>query len=92
MALIVTSSVITTLFYLIAIYVTYVASFILYNSIKYKIMKTSARIIAFIVICYISIISDMVLFYSAMYYQIIIKNGFFTFIILFSLRTARDRR
>lgn len=92
MTLIVASAIITSVFYFITIYITYIAAFILYNSVKYKIVKTSARIVAFITICYISIISDMVLFHSAMYYQIVIKNGLFTFIILFSLCTAKDRR
>jgi len=75
----------STVFYVIALYMSYIVSFDLYIGIKYKLIRPIIISVGFILFCYISIISDIILFSYLLYLQIALKNGFFSIIVITSL-------
>lgn len=81
----------TALYYSIAAYMSYISVGILYTGIKYKLIEPTVKTIAYISACYISIIADVLLFYSLMYSIIFFKNAFFTFLSIFSIIYAKKR-
>lgn len=85
------SIVLTGIFYIIAIYMTYISSQLLYTGLRYRMVMPTVKSSAFIIICYISIIADVFLFGSSMYVYIAVKNGFLTFLIIASLIYAGGR-
>lgn len=75
MSLLVTSIVLTAVLYIILLYASYLSSITLYNGIKYKLALPTLRASSFILFCYISIITDVVLFDASMYVTVMSKNG-----------------
>lgn len=69
------SIIVSSVFYLVAFYMSYVSSFLLYHGIRYRLISPIVKAASFIIVCYISIISDVWLYSSSEYYIIIVKNG-----------------
>ena len=70
---------------------SYVSAFILYKGIKYCLFVPLFKAAIFIIVCYISIIADVMLFYSSLYFYITVKNGLLTILATGSFFYARSR-
>lgn len=82
----------TVAFYSGAVYMSYVASFVLYKGFKYRLWIPTLLSLGFITVCYISIITDVVLLHSVLYSTISTKNGVLTLITIVSIITAKNGR
>lgn len=86
------SLIVSSVFYLVAFYMSYVSTFILYNGIRYRLISPIVRATLFIIVCYISIISDVWLYTGSEYYTIIVKNGLLALAGTASLLYARHAK
>ena len=90
MFIIVASILATFLFYSLSTYVSYVAVFILYKGLKYRLFAPLIKTSVFIILCYTSIIADVILFSSLLYPTIAIKNSMLTILLVLSIFNARS--
>jgi hypothetical protein len=86
------SIVITSVFYLLIGYLSYVTASILYNGFRYKLILPVMKSTLFIGVTYISIISDVILFGNSMYSSISMKNGLLLILTVVSLISASGRK
>lgn len=84
-----TSISLTILFYSCIAYMSYFTASILHKGIIYKLLITIIKSVVFIMLCYISIISDVLLFRSELYKTITMKNGFLLLLVTTSLISAK---
>lgn len=89
MSYFVISIVVSIMFYTLVMYMTYISSFILFQSFKYKLILPLVKVLTFVIVCYISIISDVWLYSDFMYYTITVKNVSLTLLAVASLLYAR---
>jgi hypothetical protein len=82
--------ILTSVFYVIVAYMTFFTASILHRGITYKLAVTVLKSSAFIISCYISIISDVILYRSALYDTITYKNGLLLLLVIAALINARD--
>ncbi|QXN69839.1 putative membrane bound protein [Bacillus phage vB_BspH_Mawwa] len=83
---------ITTVLYMLIVYVSYITSRILYQGLVYRLIVPVIKSSVFIIVSYISIISDVILFYNFMYDSILTKNGMLLLLIGASLISAVRRK
>lgn len=83
---------ITTVLYMLIVYVSYITSRILYQGLAYRLIVPVIKSSVFIIVSYISIISDVILFYNFMYDSILTKNGMLLLLIGASLISAVRRK
>ncbi|AGK86834.1 membrane protein [Bacillus phage SIOphi] len=83
---------ITTVLYMLIVYVSYITSRILYQGLAYRLIVPIIKSSVFIIVSYISIISDVILFYNFMYDSILTKNGMLLLLIGASLISAVRRK
>jgi len=88
----VASIVLTAVFYALNIYVSFMAASILYLGITFRKIVPLFQAYLFILITYISIISDVVMFVHGMHSSISVKNGLLLLLLVASLITARSRK
>lgn len=79
----------TILFYFCIAYMSYFTASILHRGIIYKLLITIVKSVVFITLCYISIISDVILFRSELYETITMKNGFLLLLVAASLINSK---
>lgn len=84
------SIVITVLFYACVSYMSFFVASVLHRGITYRLAVSVLKSVVFILLCYISIISDVILFQLGMYSTITEKNGFLLLLVAASLITTRD--
>lgn len=89
MAYVITSIVITILLYSCIGYMSFFAASTLHSGITYGLSLTVLKSVVFILLCYTSIISDVVLFRLGMYDRITQKNGFLLLLVAASLIYAK---
>lgn len=92
MALFVASILFTVLFYVFVVYTTYISCAILYKGIKHKLVIPTIKTVSFIIFCYTSIISDVILFSATMYVYIAAKNGLLSVLAVLSITYAVSRK
>lgn len=90
MAYVITSIVITILLYSCIGYMSFFVASTLHSGITYGLSLTVLKSVVFILLCYTSIISDVVLFRLRMYDRITQKNGFLLLLVAASLIYAKD--
>jgi hypothetical protein len=90
MVIFIAAIVFTLIFYVMAVYMTYAVTFILYKGLQYKLAMPTVKAAMFIILCYISIISDVIMFNSSLYIYITIKNGFLTALAVTSFIYAKS--
>ncbi|WCS69431.1 hypothetical protein Goe24_00510 [Bacillus phage vB_BsuM-Goe24] len=88
----ITSVVLTVIFYVLIVYVSYITSQILYIGVTSRLMLSVIKSSLFILVAYTSIISDVILFYILRYDSISIKNGLLLFLLSTSLVAASSRK
>lgn len=81
---------VTTLLYMVISYMSYVSASILHIGVAYRLIEPVLKSSAFILLCYILIISDVILLHSALYKVISIKNGLLLLLVITSLITANN--
>lgn len=84
------SIVVTSLLYACVCYMSFFAASILHKGVTYRLAVTVLKSVVFILLCYISIISDVILFRVGLYDTITEKNGFLFLLVAASLINARD--
>lgn len=84
------SIVITVLLYSCISYMSFITASILHRGITYRLAVSVLKAAVFISLCYISIISDVILFRVGLYDTITMKNGFLLLLVGASLKYARD--
>jgi hypothetical protein len=82
--------ILTTVFYAFVSYISFVTASILHKGITYRLVMPVVKSTLFIAFCYISIISDVIMFRVSLYEALIIKNGFLLLLVATSLIHARD--
>ncbi|MNP39180.1 hypothetical protein D3C76_1327430 [compost metagenome] len=85
-----TAVILSSVFYALVSYISFVTASILHNGIIYRLVIPVVKSTLFIAFCYISIISDVIMFRAALYEAITIKNGFLLLLVATSLMNARD--
>lgn len=88
----VVSLALSIILYTLLVYVSYIASFILYKGISYRLIAPTTRALVFLMTSYTSIIADIFLFYQGEHLTIIFKNTIFLLLLAFSYIYARFRR
>lgn len=83
---------ITIVLYALIAYMSYITAYILHQGIVYKVAVTIIKTSVFLALCYISIISDVVLFHDSLYKALTIKNGLLLLLVVASLVTAKTRK
>ncbi|AYJ75143.1 hypothetical protein BSP36_056 [Bacillus phage BSP36] len=86
------SVILTAIFYVLIVYVSYITSQILYMGITNKLMVPVLKSSLFILVSYISIIADVVLFDISRYDSITVKNGLLLLLLCSSLISAGSRK
>jgi hypothetical protein len=86
------SIILTILLYVLIGYLSFGSAFILYNGLKYRLILSVGKSLAFIILAYISIISDVILFGNFMYTSLIMKNGLLLALLTTSLRYTVSRK
>lgn len=84
------SIVITVLLYACVSYMSFFAASTLHRGITYRLAVEVLKSLMFIGLCYISIITDVILFQVGLYETITEKNGFLLLLVAASLINARD--
>lgn len=92
MILLVMSLTVTLILYIIISYISYITASILHQGIMFKLLFPILKALAFIILVYISIISDTILFGSEMYHTITIKNGLLLVLVATALMSNRERK
>lgn len=82
--------IVTSVFYVLVSYVSFITVSILHRGILYRLLVPILKSSAFIILCYISIISDVIMFQSVLYDTITIKNGLLLLLVIAALINARD--
>lgn len=86
------SIVITAILYLFIFYFTYIAMFILYKGIRYKLLIPILSPLLFITLGYISIITDILLFSASMHFALLNKNLLLLALSIGSIVYARTEK
>lgn len=89
MSMYVISVIVTVLLYSTLAYISYVSVFIAVKGLKFNLISPLLKSLVFIIFCYTSIISDVMLFLLAKSPYIVIKNSFLLVLIVFSLISVR---
>lgn len=79
----------TTILYATLSYVSYISVFVIVQGFKFRLIIPLAKALSFIIFCYISIITDVVLFVLPKTPIIVVKNFFLLALLLFSLVSVR---
>lgn len=92
MTYLVASIAITSVFYSVACYMSYFTASVLHKGVTYRLAMPILKAVVFILLCYTSIISDVILFNDSMYNVVIVKNGLLLLLVIASLITAKSRK
>lgn len=87
-----TAITITIVLYTLLFYMSYISATILHIGLAYRLVIPVVKSSAFILLCYIIIISDIVLLHSELYKVISIKNGSLLLLVVASLLNAKTQK
>lgn len=83
------SIIITIVLYALIAYMSFITASILHTGVIYRLAVPVIKSLVFIALCYISIISDVLLFNGTSYNTIVFKNGLLLLLVAASLYNAR---
>jgi len=92
MIYLIASIILTLVFYAIVTYMSYITASILHQGLIFRLLFPTLKALSFIILVYISIISDIILFRSGMYQTITIKNGLLLVLVTTALTSNRERK